>query len=451
MFAWYRGSAVCYVYLDIDTDGDYLTLDALREARWTSRGWTLQELIAPSHVQFYTKYWQFVGDRRSFAGALSEATSIDIELLAGGRSSRPKLSQYSIAQRMSWASARETTRPEDLVYCLLGLFSVQMPLLYGEGQQSAFSRLQEEILKRSMDLSILAWTPLPQESDLLSGLARCPANFRFCSDLTAVDSTGEPFRITNKGLHITLSLVAVEFPSDGSRKAVIAVLQNCSFRYVLGRSIGIWLVRPNAHETKNKEQVFYRASSSLWVGSSQPFTLEADLLARAVPTPIYLSMNDSLASSRATPSRYRFMCRRRNLHADLQQDIVIRGPPLGSWDAQKYILQLPAGVDPCIKIHALISIVDNGVARPVLKIVVIPSPEDKTVFSTYHTHKLGLFSLDTSPSWKTRRFPKMGRFVARNQQVRVRVGLAKWSAASTGAGVVKVYVAFHGYSRTVIE
>ncbi|KAF2194687.1 hypothetical protein K469DRAFT_522323, partial [Zopfia rhizophila CBS 207.26] len=119
---------------------------------------TLQGLIAPDYVDFHTKEWKYCGSRDQLAGSLHEVTNIDCRVLAL-RSSRQRqmLSQFSIATRMSWASKRVTSRPEDIAYCLFGIFDVNMPLLYGDGAQKAFARLQEEILRCSVDRSILAW------------------------------------------------------------------------------------------------------------------------------------------------------------------------------------------------------------------------------------------------------------------------------------------------------
>ncbi|KAH7395485.1 heterokaryon incompatibility protein-domain-containing protein, partial [Cadophora sp. MPI-SDFR-AT-0126] len=153
MFKWYQEAEVCYAFLsDVPTDLDNTTLDiALRKSRWFTRGWTLQELIAPAHVMFFDDNWKELGTRSSLRDAISATTSIQVNVLLGYN-----IKKFSIAQRMSWASRRTTTRSEDTAYCLMGLFEVNMPLLYGEGG-NAFIRLQEEIIRRSDDHSIFAW------------------------------------------------------------------------------------------------------------------------------------------------------------------------------------------------------------------------------------------------------------------------------------------------------
>ncbi|KAH6658230.1 heterokaryon incompatibility protein-domain-containing protein [Truncatella angustata] len=155
MYHWYKRSSVCYAYLSDVIAKDWPVLG--NNARWFSRGWTLQELIAPPSVQFYDRSWKFIGSRESLASDIAGITSIDVELLRDKHSrSASDLDRYSVSQRMAWAAYRQTTRPEDEAYCLMGIFDVNMPLLYGEGSQ-AFQRLQEEILKRTHDQSILLY------------------------------------------------------------------------------------------------------------------------------------------------------------------------------------------------------------------------------------------------------------------------------------------------------
>lgn len=186
MFDWYRGAAVCYAYLadvHLDLDGGYM-MAQFAASRWFTRGWTLQELVAPSVVVFLDAAWQEMGTRSSLVEEIAAVTGIDEEVLApvlkGGRperSVRAVLDACSIAQRMSWASGRRTTRAEDAAYSLMGLFDVNMPLLYGEGEK-AFVRLQREIMNQSDDMSVFAWryphrTAFMRRSGLLAPSAAC--------------------------------------------------------------------------------------------------------------------------------------------------------------------------------------------------------------------------------------------------------------------------------------
>ncbi|THU95434.1 HET-domain-containing protein [Dendrothele bispora CBS 962.96] len=153
MYQYYEDAEVCYVYLS-DVSGKEDPRDpssTFRVSRWFKRGWTLQELLAPSHVVFLDKNWADLGTRQSLRDAISAITLVPVEVFEG-----KDIAEFSIAQRMSWAAFRETTRPEDQAYSLMGIFGVNMPPIYGEGGPKAFMRLQQEIIKISDDRSIFA-------------------------------------------------------------------------------------------------------------------------------------------------------------------------------------------------------------------------------------------------------------------------------------------------------
>ncbi|KAF7533283.1 hypothetical protein G7054_g7211 [Neopestalotiopsis clavispora] len=151
MFAWYEDADICYAYLS-DIDKRIHGHDDLSKSRWFSRGWTLQELLAPANVLFLDTNWVTLGSKSRLSRILEKTTGIDYAYLTHGANPR----EASIATRMSWAANRETTRQEDKAYCLLGIFDIHMPMLYGEGNR-AFQRLQMEIMKTSGDSSIMAW------------------------------------------------------------------------------------------------------------------------------------------------------------------------------------------------------------------------------------------------------------------------------------------------------
>ncbi|MCJ1360581.1 MAG: hypothetical protein MMC33_010589 [Icmadophila ericetorum] len=151
MFRWYRNAAKCYVYLSdvlrpaFDTEDKSHQLpweSAFLESRWFTRGWTLQELIAPTSVEFFSRDGERLGNKASLERHICEITRIPIKALRGS-----PLPDFSIAERMSWAGKRETTRQEDKAYSLLGIFDVHMPLIYGQGREKALKRLREEITK----------------------------------------------------------------------------------------------------------------------------------------------------------------------------------------------------------------------------------------------------------------------------------------------------------------
>lgn len=152
MYAWYRNAAVCYAFLqDLPPPTPRLNVEKFHNSRWFTRGWTLQELLAPQEVVFYSQEWVELGRRTELAELLSEITGIETRFLLG-----EDLSIASAAKKMSWAAHRSTSRTEDVAYCLMGLFDVNMPLLYGEGKK-AFIRLQEEIARVTGDHSVFAW------------------------------------------------------------------------------------------------------------------------------------------------------------------------------------------------------------------------------------------------------------------------------------------------------
>jgi hypothetical protein len=151
MFRWYQKAARCYVYLsDIstpkrkasDTSAECTWESAFRESNWFIRGWTLQELLAPRSVEFFSREGNKLGDKGTLEQRIHEITGIPTLALR-----QSSLSQFDIEERFSWAKNRQTTRGEDKAYSLFGIFDIQMPLLYGEGEAKAFQRLRKAIDK----------------------------------------------------------------------------------------------------------------------------------------------------------------------------------------------------------------------------------------------------------------------------------------------------------------
>ncbi|KAM0251725.1 hypothetical protein ACHAQJ_008046 [Trichoderma viride] len=149
MFRYYRNASRCYVYLsDVSTTGyednnhksELAWESAFRASRWFTRGWTLQELLAPGSVEFFTQDGRRLGDKRSLEQQIHEITGIAVPALQGG-----ELSHFHVEERLKWAETRHTTREEDWAYCLLGIFGVFMPLIYGEGKANAVRRFKKEI------------------------------------------------------------------------------------------------------------------------------------------------------------------------------------------------------------------------------------------------------------------------------------------------------------------
>ena len=214
MYRWYAEAESCYAYLsDVfgPEEGVHLepsTMEQFAGSRLFTRGWTLQELLEPSSVVFYLSDWTIHGTKSSLNQKISRITKIPASALTDPTN----LGYFTVAQRISWASKRQTTRQEDLSYCLLGILDVHMPLLYGEGTR-AFKRLQEEVMKSCVDSTIFAWptSALPfhtmaEVSRSFSLLAPSPAAFRHAgkhriSDPATTPGYG-PWSITNRGIRI---------------------------------------------------------------------------------------------------------------------------------------------------------------------------------------------------------------------------------------------------------
>jgi hypothetical protein len=220
MYSWYKASQVCYAFL-ADVQRGVPLSNGLRKSQWFTRGWTLQELLAPSSIVFFDKDWVDIGTKVSLEEIISEITGID---------DFANFETACVAQKMSWAAKRETTRVEDKAYCLLGLFDVNMPPLYGEGEK-AFTRLQLEILKTSDDESIFAWYEQVESIEgyfirppLTGLLASSPKQFQYSGGIRPIQTkdhhnglnVGEdhPFSMTNKGLHISLPLIPDNIGKD---------------------------------------------------------------------------------------------------------------------------------------------------------------------------------------------------------------------------------------------
>jgi hypothetical protein len=206
-----------------------------------TRGWTLQEFIAPDNVRFYDCDWRYRGSKQSLSTMLSRITGIDKDTLWHLRS----LDSICVAQKMSWASSRMTTRIEDAAYSLLGIFGVNLPLLYGE-EERAFVRLQEEIIRTCSDLSILAWTDSTLEyrrkesSDIhCAVLAESPADFSAAGPIHGLRNTGSvgEFSVTNRGMKL-YSPINLMWDEDSKKNSYVLPL-HC--RSASGANLGIRL------------------------------------------------------------------------------------------------------------------------------------------------------------------------------------------------------------------
>lgn len=267
MYKWYAQAAICYAYLsDVDSVSEF------EDSLWFTRGWTLQELLAPQRVIFFDSAWNTLGlknkckhyrdhidncDHTCLVSRLQSRTTIPLTALQNFRSV-----DYSIAERMSWASSRVTTREEDIAYCLLGIFNINMPMLYGEGV-GAFRRLQEEIVNISNDMSILIWSGSPATG--LEIFAQSPSCFKMpdpdIEDIWRMREIfgrlplAEGFTLNNAGLSLTL---AVE---PYSPLVLVAYLQDIDVTDIADIANSS---RPRTISSTRTRPTF--AHSSVWVG-----------------------------------------------------------------------------------------------------------------------------------------------------------------------------------------
>jgi hypothetical protein len=194
MFRWFRDATRCYVYLsDVPDPNDPTSTveSAFSVSRWFKRGWTLQELIAPSSVQFFSRKGELLGSKRSREKQIHQITGIAVEALRGN-----SLFEFDVTERLSWTAGRETKLEEDSAYCLLGIFNVHMPLIYGEGQQNALDRLHRKVQKsfksassRSRHIHTYQESPKQTEPRRLYGDASNPQDFEDSLERLRISST----------------------------------------------------------------------------------------------------------------------------------------------------------------------------------------------------------------------------------------------------------------------
>ncbi|KAI0439834.1 HET-domain-containing protein [Xylaria telfairii] len=215
MYEWYKESQACYVYLSdmsFSPGSEHLEefWNRFSKSRWWTRGWTLQELLAPERVLFYTQEWKLISDRDSLSDKIQRISGISKLFLYKERSD-PITAPAS--EKMSWLSLRQTTRVEDTAYCMFGLFNINLPLLYGEGRK-AFWRLQEEIIRVSNDHTLFCWTwtkTVPE--GWVSMLAPWPDTFANSKGFQPLERYNvsklmpTPYSMTNMGLSIKLPII----------------------------------------------------------------------------------------------------------------------------------------------------------------------------------------------------------------------------------------------------
>ena len=215
MYEWYKNSCLCYAYLeDVPHDEDYTSQNSsFRLSQWFTRGWTLQELIAPSRIRFFTRGWIEIGEKSQMTEVIREITKVPESVLLNSL----EVFDVCISQKMYWAAHRRTTRVEDRAYSMLGLFDLNIPVLYGEGNR-AFRRLQEELLKNTFDHTIFAWqltepgsgflAPSPDAFAMSGKVERLPLGY--FHNVCGFQNARIDYAMKNLGLEISLPYSPVD-------------------------------------------------------------------------------------------------------------------------------------------------------------------------------------------------------------------------------------------------
>jgi len=339
MFQWYRQAVVCYAYLE-DYPMDMPPESGLPGCRWFTRGWTLQELLAPERVKFYSQNWTYLGPKHDHSHALAWSFLIPVNVLLNVT----EVFRSSIANRMSWASKRRTKRKEDLAYCLLGLFEVNMPLIYGEGAK-AFLRLQEEIIKRSSDLSIFAWNPISgvqaRGGDWIGVFATSPAEFAASWCIDRNTSSHAEFSLTNRGLLLTGGFPLLELsPQEKSSiprsyfliVGILARILDTDHQYT-HRGIFLQKYGPSRYRRMNGLPLADFKYGKVWQYTSQHettgFCWGEDVNTRALETAVYISTDDAHTYSFELSNEFRAG----SVHIPEQKDLkLVSVAPLPLWD-----------------------------------------------------------------------------------------------------------------------
>lgn len=256
MFRWYANAHICYSYLlDVTFEANDQWERDFIASSWFTRSWTLQELLAPKSMKFYDCRWNKIGLRSALSEEIAEASGIHLSALT---SDKIDLTRWSIAQRMSWASTRTATRVEDIAYSLLGIFDVNMPLLYGEVQK-AFRRLQEEIIRQTYDHTVFAWSSCGDEC-LPGLLTSSPAAFKHDSDVVQRDfQDAKAYNLTDLG-------PVIELPLEVWVPSIYWAGLNCTKNAF--DQLGIWLLR------SERQKYCYTRVSLRLMESSDGISLE---------------------------------------------------------------------------------------------------------------------------------------------------------------------------------
>lgn len=326
MYKWYQKAEVCFALL-ADFNADSAAYEtALPKCRWFTRGWCLQELIAPQDVEFFDVNWNHIGSKAGLTSLISKITRIDEGVLIDNS----LITSTPVACRMSWAAERNTTREEDMAYCLLGIFDVNMPMLYGEGPK-AFIRLQKEIIKTSNDLSIFAFlhgsTSHGSSSQPYCDLfATSPRDFMSCGNLVNIGTVvhwNDAFALTNKGLYFRRAKLQTDILHGSYSMLLNCMPSEFKFSRMYLRKVG-----PSLFARYDD----YRSAST--VNEIDPKGSEA----------YYTEIEEAYIIAKVTPSvqlqleradEYAIHVRPRDHHLSRALQVIKRSPSSDRWDAAR--------------------------------------------------------------------------------------------------------------------
>ena len=343
MFAWYRDAAVCYVYL---VDTHISKQDNFLTSRWWTRAWTLQELLAPVKVVFYDSIWKRIGTKEAMVDQIKSATGIQSTVLRDP----PAIELSSIAARMSWAANRKATRVEDIAYSLLGIFGINIPLLYGEGER-AFKRLQEEIVRCYDDQTVFAWgyedrayedycaalgssfDPPDNRSNfssmVCSILARSPTDFKNSGGLIPIRHKYQPSTASPRGINIEMpifDMLSWHFKDTGGGSSswwppFDVGLLACKRKGLSDSFVGMFI-------SFNDSNSYSRISQSNFPSA---FNVSFEVASQADPRSIYMNSDDSRVYYSLSLSGVKHPFYYINLDPTLRSDLTPIGVAPAAW------------------------------------------------------------------------------------------------------------------------
>ncbi|KAL8725864.1 MAG: hypothetical protein Q9166_007085 [cf. Caloplaca sp. 2 TL-2023] len=248
MFNWYAESKVCFAYLvDVTSTPDSSNFhDQVQRSRWFTRGWTLQELLAPSEVIFCNRDWITIGNKRDLKKDIQIATNIAADYLEDFR-------KASVATKMSWASMRQTSRVEDRAYSLFGIFGVSMYLEYGE-RDKAFQRLQLLLVEKAGDESIFAWT---SQQDFSGLLAPSPECFQHSADIISNYKGNRP----RKPSRVVQNTLQFYVPKPWLKQDAMAIALYNKFKKNLGVTMNCWRLTSSGMQAI---KIVFRKNNGNW-------------------------------------------------------------------------------------------------------------------------------------------------------------------------------------------